>query len=157
MCKCVRVKANMVYVFQERMKEELKKRHKQERDSLATKLDHDAQREEEELKKHANSETEQLLREKKNRNAAELAARSDLSQDQLAEVSGQSVKRGGRGDGEGSRRGSGCRSGEDERNCCVILSRLCFWVGGGMEACFLWIYILYSFVSLLALTEIGQL
>ena len=70
------------------MKEELKKRHKQERDALASKLDQDTQREEDELKKHANSELEQLLREKKNRNAAELAARTDLSQEQLAEVSG---------------------------------------------------------------------
>ena len=77
----------MCVCHQERMKEELRKRHKQERDAAAAKLDQESQREESELRNRGDGELEQLLREKKNRNAAELAARTDLSQDQLAEVS----------------------------------------------------------------------
>jgi hypothetical protein len=53
---------------------------------VAAKLDQEAQREEEELKRRASTEMEKVLREKKNKNAAEEAARTDLTQEQMAEV-----------------------------------------------------------------------
>jgi len=54
---------------------------------LAEKLDNEAQKQEQEMRKECEAEKEKILREKRNRQAAELAARSDLSDDQLKAVS----------------------------------------------------------------------
>lgn len=64
----------------------MRKRHKQDRDKLGEKIDSEAQRQEQELRKEHETEKERLLREKRNRQAAELAARTDLSDDQLKAV-----------------------------------------------------------------------
>lgn len=65
----------------------MKKRQKQEREKLSSKLDEESYAEERNLKKELDSEQEKLIREKKNRQATELAARTDLSDEQLRAVS----------------------------------------------------------------------
>lgn len=69
------------------MKEEFRKQQKLEQEKLAAKLDQEARSKEHELKNQADASQEQVLREKRNRQAAELAARTDLSEEQLAAVS----------------------------------------------------------------------
>ena len=71
------------FVLQERSKEELRKQQKAEFDSLASKLDSEAGRQEEALKNQLGTDREKTLREMKNRHAAEIAARPDLSQEQI--------------------------------------------------------------------------
>ena len=73
--------------LQERSQEEIKKRHQAERDQLAAKLDSEGQRQEQDLAKTLDGQMEQTIREKKARHAAEEAARTDLSQDEVAAVS----------------------------------------------------------------------
>lgn len=68
---------------QERIKADLKKQHGQEFDKIATKLEQEGQQKEGALKKQLDGEREKILRELKNKHAAELAARPDLSQDQV--------------------------------------------------------------------------
>lgn len=64
----------------------MRKRHKQERDALAAKLDQEGQKNEKVIRQQTDAEMEQLLHEKKNRDAAEVASRKDLTQEQTAEV-----------------------------------------------------------------------
>lgn len=73
------------------MREEMKRRHKQERDKLAADLEQKAQQEEKALKQKIEAEIERMLREKKNRHAAEEAAHTDLSPDQLANVNNRAL------------------------------------------------------------------
>ncbi|KAH3741464.1 hypothetical protein DPMN_048189, partial [Dreissena polymorpha] len=77
---------------QERGKEDLRKQQKKEFDSVASKLDSEAQKQEEAMKGQLNSEREKVLRELKNKHAAEIAARPDLSQDQINLLMGQHEK-----------------------------------------------------------------
>ena len=72
---------------QDRAKEEMKERHRQERDQLSSHVEADARKQEADLLKETEQEKERLLREKKNKQAAELAARRDLTPDELAAVS----------------------------------------------------------------------
>ena len=72
---------------QDRAKEEMKERHRQERDQLSLRVETDARKQEADLLKETEQEKERLLREKKNKQAAELAARRDLTPDELAAVS----------------------------------------------------------------------
>ena len=77
----------MAYHFQERSKDSLKKQQQKEHETTLSKLDDDAQRQEETLRKQMQDERDKILREKKNKQAAELAARNDLSEEKLAAVS----------------------------------------------------------------------
>ena len=72
---------------QDRAKEEMKERHRQERDQLSSQVKADARKQEADLLKETEQEKERLLREKKNKQAAELTARRDLTPDELAAVS----------------------------------------------------------------------
>ena len=72
---------------QERSKEDMKERHRQERDELSSQIEADARKQEADLVKETETEKERLLREKKNKQAAELAARRDLTSEELAAVS----------------------------------------------------------------------
>ena len=72
---------------QDRAKEEMKERHRQERDQLSSQVEVDTRKQEADLLKETEQEKERLLREKKNKQAAELAARRDLTPDELAAVS----------------------------------------------------------------------
>ena len=65
----------------------MKERHREERDQLSSQVEGDARKQEADLLKETELEKERLLREKKNKQAAELAARKDLSPDELAAVS----------------------------------------------------------------------
>ena len=65
----------------------MKERHREERDKLSAQMDADARKQEADLLKETEQEKERLLREKKNKQAAELAARRDLTPDELAAVS----------------------------------------------------------------------
>ena len=65
----------------------MKKRHQNERDQLTSKLDAEAQRQEQEMARSLDAQTEQSVRERRNKHAAEQAARPDLSQEELAAVS----------------------------------------------------------------------
>ena len=73
--------------FQERSKENLKKQQQKEHQDALVKLDEDSARQEEALKKQMQDERDKILREKKNKQAAELAARNDLTEEKLAAVS----------------------------------------------------------------------
>ncbi|XP_006813143.1 uncharacterized protein LOC102801387, partial [Saccoglossus kowalevskii] len=68
----------------ERVQEEMRKRHGEERTNLNGKLDDNAQQQEASDAKKSNAEREKLIREKKNKQAAELAARKDLSEEEMA-------------------------------------------------------------------------
>lgn len=65
----------------------MKKRHKQEREKVAERLDADEDKEERVLTKDLDSEREKLLREKRNRQATELSSRKDLTEEQIRDVS----------------------------------------------------------------------
>lgn len=54
---------------------------------MASKLDSEAQKQEDALKNQMNNDREKVLRELKSKHAAELTARPDLSQDQINAVS----------------------------------------------------------------------
>lgn len=69
---------------QERAIEDLKRRHQNERDQLTSQLDADAQRQEQEIARSLDAQMEQTVRERRNKHAAEQAARPDLSQEELA-------------------------------------------------------------------------
>ncbi|RUS80922.1 hypothetical protein EGW08_011303, partial [Elysia chlorotica] len=71
---------------QDRALEDLKKRHQNERDQLASKLDADAQQQEQEIARSMDAQMEQTVRERRNKHAAEQAARPDLSQEELKEL-----------------------------------------------------------------------
>ncbi|XP_077985306.1 uncharacterized protein LOC144439946 [Glandiceps talaboti] len=70
----------------ERVQEDLHKRHAQESEDLVGKLEKDNSQKEMADAKKFNSEREKLIREKKNKQAAELAARKDLSEDEVARL-----------------------------------------------------------------------
>ena len=72
---------------QDRAKEEMKARHRQERDQMSSHVEADVRKQEADLLKETEQDKERLLREKKNKQAAELAARRDLTPDELAAVS----------------------------------------------------------------------
>lgn len=74
------------FLSQERAKEDMKKRHKQERENLGGKLDNEDGNQERDARKELDSEMEKILREKRNRQAADMAARTDFSDDQLKAV-----------------------------------------------------------------------
>ncbi len=76
-----------IVVLQERSKSEMRTRHELERDKLAQRLDLEAKQEERKTSSDTDKEREKLLREKKTKQAAELAARKDLTQDEMAAVS----------------------------------------------------------------------
>lgn len=65
----------------------MKKRHKQEREKVAERLDAEEDKEERVLTKDLDSEREKLLREKRNRQATELSSRKDLTEEQIRDVS----------------------------------------------------------------------
>lgn len=65
----------------------MKKRHKQEREKVAERLDAEEDKEERVLTKELDSEREKLLREKRNRQATELSSRKDLTEEQIRDVS----------------------------------------------------------------------
>ena len=73
------------------MKEDLRKQQKKDADKMATKLEQENQQQEMELRKHMDGDRDKVLRELKNKQAAELAARPDLSQDQINAVSSSTV------------------------------------------------------------------
>lgn len=75
-----------IWLPQERSKDELRKRQKQDFDKLTSKLDSEAQQQEDAVKSQLNNEREKILREMRNKHAAELAARPDLSQEQIDSV-----------------------------------------------------------------------
>ena len=60
--------------------------HKDKYDDLNKKLEQESRTEEQKVVSDWEREREKLLREKKTRQAAEIAARSDLSEDQMAAV-----------------------------------------------------------------------
>ena len=72
---------------QERAKEEMKKRQEQERQELTRQLEAEARNDEDDLLKQHEEEKEKTLREKTNKQAAELAAREDLTPEEAAAVS----------------------------------------------------------------------
>ena len=74
-------------ILQARVNAEMEKRNKEEHDALASKLEAEARKEERALSAKSDESREIALREKKNKQAAELAARKDLSQDEVAAVS----------------------------------------------------------------------
>lgn len=65
----------------------MKKRHKQDREKVAERLDAEEDKEERVLTKELDSEREKLLREKRNRQATELSSRKDLTEEQIRDVS----------------------------------------------------------------------
>lgn len=65
----------------------MKKRHKQEREKIAERLDAEEDKDERVLTKDLDSEREKLLREKRNRQATELSSRKDLTEEQIRDVS----------------------------------------------------------------------
>ena len=65
----------------------MRERHHKEREELSSQVEADTRKQEADLLKQAEQEKERLLREKKNKQAAELAARRDLTPDELAAVS----------------------------------------------------------------------
>lgn len=65
----------------------MKKRHKQEREKVAERLDAEEDKEERVLTKDLDSEREKMLREKRNRQATELSSRKDLTEEQIRDVS----------------------------------------------------------------------
>lgn len=65
----------------------MKKRHKQEREKVAERLEAEEEKEERVLTKELDSEREKLLREKRNRQATELSSRKDLTEEQIRDVS----------------------------------------------------------------------
>lgn len=65
----------------------MKKRHKDEYSAVGSKLDKDQKEQEQQLVDKYEKEKDKTLREKKNKHAAELAARKDLSQDEATAVS----------------------------------------------------------------------
>lgn len=65
----------------------MKKRHKQDREKIAERLDAEEEKEERVLTKELDSEREKLLREKRNRQATELSSRKDLTEEQIRDVS----------------------------------------------------------------------
>lgn len=69
----------------------MKERHKKEAETLSKQLENSARKEEREHLDKAEKLREQAVREKRNKQAAELAARKDLSQAELAAVSSQSI------------------------------------------------------------------
>ena len=74
-------------MLQERSKDGLRKQQEKDHETTVTKLDEDAEKQEEALKKQLQEERNKILLEKKNKLATELAARNDLNEDQLAAVS----------------------------------------------------------------------
>ncbi|WAR00886.1 hypothetical protein MAR_025258, partial [Mya arenaria] len=77
---------------QDRAKDDLKRQQKKEFDNLAAKLDSDASKQEDNIKKQLSGEREKVLRELKNKHAAEIAARPDLGQDQINMLMAQHEK-----------------------------------------------------------------
>ena len=65
----------------------MRKQQQKDHEGTIAKLDEESERQEDALKKQMQAEQEKILREKKNKQAAELAARNDLSEEQLAAVS----------------------------------------------------------------------
>ena len=65
----------------------MRKRHEDERDRLNQKLDADLRKEEARIVKELDSERDKLIREKKNKQAAEIGSRPDLSDEERRAVS----------------------------------------------------------------------
>ena len=76
---------------QERAKEELRKRQQKERDQVVSSVDQETVKSEKELKRQLDEEQERTLRETRNRLAAEAAARTDLTKEQMAAVSSSNI------------------------------------------------------------------
>ncbi|CAH1797049.1 unnamed protein product [Owenia fusiformis] len=74
---------------QERAREEMRERHEHEREDLGTKLEQSARQGEQDTLRNLENEKEKILREKKNKQAAELAARTDLSEEEMAALIAQ--------------------------------------------------------------------
>ncbi|KAI8480901.1 hypothetical protein Bbelb_413740, partial [Branchiostoma belcheri] len=68
----------------QRAQDELVTRHKDEREELEAKMDQEMRKKEAEERKKFEAEREKALREKKNKQAAELAARKDLTEEEMA-------------------------------------------------------------------------
>eukprot|EP00058_Branchiostoma_floridae_P012905 XP_002598393.1 hypothetical protein BRAFLDRAFT_128123 [Branchiostoma floridae] len=68
----------------QRAQDELVARHKDEREELEAKMDQEMRKKEAEERKKFEAEREKALREKKNKQAAELAARKDLTEEEMA-------------------------------------------------------------------------
>lgn len=68
-------------------KMEMKQRHEQEAEQLLKKIDADSKGEESKLHQKQREEKEQLLKEKRNKHAAEISARKGMSSEELAAVS----------------------------------------------------------------------
>lgn len=73
-------------MLQERINKELRERQRQELEKIAKTLDKEARLQEEKLLAELNNHREQMLREKANRQAAELQSRPDLTQEQVKAV-----------------------------------------------------------------------
>ena len=72
---------------QDRHKEDMKKRQKDELSAVQQQTDKESKQAEAAAKKQYETELEQAIREKKNRQAAEIQARPDLTKDQMDAVS----------------------------------------------------------------------
>lgn len=70
----------------DRTKEELKKRQKDELHNIQQQIEKDTADEEKKLKKQFEKEMEQAIKEKKSKQAAEIAARPDLTKEQMEAV-----------------------------------------------------------------------
>ena len=83
----VHIRYKTFFSVQDRQKEQMRKRHDDERDKINQKLDSEIRKEEAQVVKDLDNERERLIREKKNKQAAEIASRPDLSEDERKAVS----------------------------------------------------------------------
>ena len=72
---------------QERTKKEMSERHERAREDLSSKMDTAARKEEQKLLADLDAHRDKMLKEKRNKQAAELAARPDLSEAERQAVS----------------------------------------------------------------------
>ena len=72
--------------MQERQNEEMRKRHESEREKVQQQVEADNRQREQQRAKELDQEREKLLKEKKNRQATEIASRPDLSEEELKAV-----------------------------------------------------------------------
>lgn len=65
----------------------MRKRHEETREKAQQQVDADNRKEEQRVMKELEQEREKLLKEKRNRQATEIASRPDMSEDELKAVS----------------------------------------------------------------------
>ena len=77
----------MFFCKQERQKDEMRRRHEAERERAQQQVEAENRKREQQREKELEQEREKLLKEKKNRQATEIASRPDLSDEELKAVS----------------------------------------------------------------------